>query len=413
MGTLDVRAEPSSVGTARRFVEHRLYSAGLPREVIETAVLLTSELVTNAVMHSGTEIEVRVGVGQGAMIEVRDRSGQHLLRRQHAVDAVSGRGLELVELLADTFGVVPIPGFGKSVWFVVGDPSQANVTKSWGDDVPETGTVDVTEVVEVSLRHLPVVLYDVMREHSEALLREYTLQLLERPGENEHALRDVTAAEKSRLTVFVAVSKWRATLPGAEVPDHADLTLPVSTDDVSGFQRLPAVVAAAEQDAAEGRLLTRPALPEVASLRQWLMDQIVGQLRGGQPTPWAYADHPMAVLAPPVAVDTSWVNATDEAVIIGDDTNRIMAVSPSAAFILGWNRDALVGQRLMAIIPPRLREAHIAGFTRHLVTGRRQILDQQLELPALHHDGHELTVTLTLTRRAYGDRAVFCAWLNH
>jgi PAS domain S-box-containing protein len=207
------------------------------------------------------------------------------------------------------------------------------------------------------------------------------------------------------------LSAWRATLPSAEVPDHADLTLQVSTDDMPGFQLLPAVVAAAEQHAAEGRLLTRPALPEVGSLREWLMDQIVGQLGGGQPTPWAYADHPLAVLPPPVAVDIFWVKSTDEAVIVGDDTNRIIAVSPSAAFILGWNGDALVGQRLMAIIPPRLREAHIAGFTRHLVTGRRQILDQQLELPALHHDGHELTVTLTLTRRAYGDRAVFCAWL--
>jgi hypothetical protein len=54
------------------------------------------------------------------------------LRRGHAGDDVSGRGLEPVELLADNFGVVPIHGVGKCVWFVLGDPSGPVANDGWG-----------------------------------------------------------------------------------------------------------------------------------------------------------------------------------------------------------------------------------------------------------------------------------------
>lgn len=114
---------------------------------------------------------------------------------------------------------------------------------------------------------------------------------------------------------------------------------------------------------------------------------------------------------PPVPFDTSWVNSTERAVIVGDDTNHILAVSAAAAALLGWTPEDLVGQRVTAIIPTRLREAHVAGFTRQLVTGRRQLLDQQIELPALHRDGHELRITVALTKQAHEGRAMFCAWL--
>jgi PAS domain S-box-containing protein len=405
LGALAVTAQSSSVGAARRFVQQRLHDFGLPDDVIDTAVLLTSELVTNAVLHTGTDIEVRVGAGVGAMIEVRDQSDRHPLPRRHADDAVSGRGLELVEILADNFGVVPIPGFGKSVWFVVGDPSEP-MSDGWSDPAPSSAVTDVV------LRHLPVVLYDVLREHNEALLREYTLQLLERPGEHALALRDVATVERARLTVVFSVMAWHSSISGTQPSTHVDLPLQVSVADVNGFELFPAVVAAAERQASDGRLLTRPALPEVASLREWLFGQIVEQLRGGSPSAWEYSDDPLAPLPLPVAVDTSWVGKAKQAVIVGDDTNRILALSPSAAALLGWTSDELVGQRLMAIIPPRLREAHVAGFTRQLVTGRRHVLDQAIELAALHRDGHELTVTVTLTKQACDDRAVFCAWLS-
>ena len=374
--------------------------------MIDTAVLLTSELVTNAVLHTGTEVEVRVGVGNGVMIEVRDKDMRVPLPRGHADDDVSGRGLELVELLADNFGVVPIPGSGKSVWFVVGDPSGPTATDGWGLSEQAAPSTDVL------LGHLPVVLYDVLREHNEALLREYTLQLLEHASEHTVALREVAAVERARLTVASAVAACRNDLASTDVPRHVDLRLGVSSADIGGFERLLEVVPAAERQASLGRLLTLPPLPELVALRSWLFGQIVSQLRGGAPIAWEFSDDATSPMPlPPVPFDTSWVNSTERAVIVGDDTNHILAVSAAAAALLGWTPEDLVGQRVTAIIPTRLREAHVAGFTRQLVTGRRQLLDQQIELPALHRDGHELRITVTLTKQAHEGRAMFCAWL--
>jgi PAS domain S-box-containing protein len=408
LGALAVPPESSSVGAARRFVEQRLREAGLLADVIDTAVLLTSELVTNAVMHTGTEVVVRVGAGVGAMIEVRDGELRSPLRRRHAADDVSGRGLELVELLADDYGVVPIAGVGKSIWFVVGDPSRAVANDGWGP--PELAA----PIAEVVLGHLPVVLYDVLREHNEALLREYTLQLLERAGEHAADLREVGAVERARLTVASAVAAWRNASGSDDVPSHIDLRLAVSDADVPGFGRLLEVVEAAEHQASQGRLLTLPALPELVALRSWLFGQIVSQLRGGVPIDWVFSDDATSLTSRrPAEFDASWVSSTEQAVVVGDDTNHILAVSSAAAALLGWTPEDLVGRRVTTIIPYRLREAHVAGFTRQLVTSRRRLLGQQIVLPAVHRDGRELLVTVTLTKEACDGRAVFFAWLTH
>jgi PAS domain S-box-containing protein len=405
VGALSIAPESSSVGAARRFVEQRLADTGLVEDVIETAVLLTSELVTNAVIHAGTELHVRVSVGVGVLVEVRDETEQLPLQRNHSDDAVGGRGLDLVELLADNFGVVPIAGAGKSVWFVVGDPGGA-VRGGWA-------TVDTTSSSSrVILRHLPLVLYDVMQEHHEALLREYTLQLLDRAGPRSALLIDVAAADRARQMIAAAVSDWRTTCPAFQTVSHFDLAVEVSPDNAAGFERFTSVVDSAEEQAALGRLLTRPALPEIAALRRWLFGQIVGQLDGGKSAAWEFADSTTALPSAPVGVDTAWVAGSEHAVIVADDANLIVDVSAAAAALLGWTRAALLGQRLTAIIPSRLQEAHIAGFTRQLVTGRRHVLDSPIQLPGLRRDGYEILLTVTLTRQTVGDRAVFWAWLS-
>lgn len=403
---LTVSAESSSVKAARQFVDQRLSEAGLPADVVETAVLLTSELVTNAVLHAGTDIKVRVSVASGALIDVRDHSQQLPVPRGHEDDAVAGRGLELVELLADSFGVVSIPRGGKSVWFVVGDPDGPVVSDSWPVAEPRSGGQVVV------LRQLPVVLYEVMREHHEALLREHTMQILDGPGPHAAVLTEVAAAERARLTVAAAVAAWRDTVADADLPAHVDLRLDVSAADAAGFAQLPAVISRAEEQAAAGQLLTLPALPEIAALREWLTGQILTQLNDLPPTAWKFTDDAATPQGKPVDVDTGWVNSTEQAVIVGDDTNRIIAISAMAAELLGWDPALLVGKRLTAIIPPRLREAHVAGFTRQLFTARRRLLDQPIQLPALRNNGSEVTVTVTLTRHTVDDRVFFCAWLT-
>jgi PAS domain S-box-containing protein len=100
-------------------------------------------------------------------------------------------------------------------------------------------------------------------------------------------------------------------------------------------------------------------------------------------------------------------------VIAADDSNRLIAVSAAAADLLGWPTEELVGRRIVTIVPERLREAHIAGFTGHLVTGETRIIGTPTLLPALRRDGTEITVEVLLeAAHAPHGRRVFVAWLH-
>lgn len=65
-------------------------------------------------------------------------------------------------------------------------------------------------------------------------------------------------------------------------------------------------------------------------------------------------------------------------------------MSPAACDLLGWDADDLVGRRVVTVIPPALREAHVAGFSRHLSTGEAHVLGIPVELPVLRRDGTEI-----------------------
>jgi PAS domain S-box-containing protein len=244
------------------------------------------------------------------------------------------------------------------------------------------------------------------------LLREYTLDRLNGPGNANHQQLDIAAVERARRRVVAAVAAWSAA-NGTSGRMHADVSMDIAADDVAGFGAVSQVIAAAEQRSIEGFLLTAPAVPEIVALRSWLFGQILAQLGGAAPVPWTFPDQPLAPTArAPVEVDLSWVQNTDRVLVVADDTNRILAVSNTAADILGWAHDELAGQRLTVIIPPDQREAHVAGFTRQLVTGQGRLLDQEVALSALHRNGHTVPVWVTLTRQLCDDRMVFVALLR-
>jgi len=88
--------------------------------VVDTVELLTSELVTNAVIHARCAPELLVRLGDKAVrIEVCDGDANAPTRRPPDVEAASGRGIAIVEELATTWGVEHIPDDGKRVWFEV------------------------------------------------------------------------------------------------------------------------------------------------------------------------------------------------------------------------------------------------------------------------------------------------------
>ncbi|MEJ5868052.1 ATP-binding protein [Pseudokineococcus sp. 5B2Z-1] len=111
-----IEAHPRGASTARALVA-RLLAPVAPAAVVETAVLLTSELTTNAVLHARGEVAVRVEVeGPLVRVEVTDRSTRSPALQVPRLDASGGRGLVLVEALSSRWGSRLVGG-GKAVWF--------------------------------------------------------------------------------------------------------------------------------------------------------------------------------------------------------------------------------------------------------------------------------------------------------
>ena len=110
--TLD--PEPRQVSSARRFVAGTV--PGLDGDAADTLLLLVSELVTNAVVHARTELEVAVAVtDEDVLVAVHDLDLGR--REQRSSDRDGGRGLGLVRTLADDSGMILHPEGGKSAWF--------------------------------------------------------------------------------------------------------------------------------------------------------------------------------------------------------------------------------------------------------------------------------------------------------
>lgn len=109
----------TSASQGRDFIRGALDEWGLT-SLLDDALLLTSELVTNALLHAGArEISLRVcRLADGVRVEVTDRSPA-LPRTKPARGRSAGRGLALVEAWSRRWGIAPAPP-GKTVWFEVG-----------------------------------------------------------------------------------------------------------------------------------------------------------------------------------------------------------------------------------------------------------------------------------------------------
>ncbi|MFG3116880.1 ATP-binding protein [Streptomyces sp. NPDC048197] len=119
LGEVRLPSRPQSAGIARRLTAAVLLKQwSLTPQLAEQAVLLVSELVGNAVRHTGARtLALRMLRRRGWIrIEVRDPSrGLPCLMPVHDLD-ISGRGLFLVDTLSDRWGVDLLPR-GKTTWF--------------------------------------------------------------------------------------------------------------------------------------------------------------------------------------------------------------------------------------------------------------------------------------------------------
>jgi anti-sigma regulatory factor (Ser/Thr protein kinase) len=141
--TADYGPDPSAVRQARRWLVQRLDRWQIS-ELADDAALLLTELVTNAIVHIDSQVHVVAAVADGVLeVGVTDHDAQsHLPRLPEAVPSQRGpdlldglrergRGLALVALIADEWGVAPLET-GKQVWF------RLSVQPTWphGPDCP-------------------------------------------------------------------------------------------------------------------------------------------------------------------------------------------------------------------------------------------------------------------------------------
>lgn len=119
MGAITLPPEAESAGEARRYMAGLLRQAGCDAEISDTALLLVSELVTNAIVHARTWCQVTFDVkARSVSAAVADGSPSPVVPSQPDTADTSGRGLCLLERLADEWGWRP-SGAGKMVWFEV------------------------------------------------------------------------------------------------------------------------------------------------------------------------------------------------------------------------------------------------------------------------------------------------------
>jgi PAS domain S-box-containing protein len=425
----ELEALPSSVGAARRIVERALEQAERP-DLGESAALVASELVTNALLHAGTGLAIRVQVDpDGALVEVRDESPSLPGERDHATLAGTGRGLALVAQVSTAWGAEET-ATGKTVWARVTAPLPDGAGPG-GHQVngrPLVGAAAGPPPRRVQLLNVPLLMHLAWHQHAESLMREYLLARLE---------DDELVALQEHALVSEALTILHDQIPVPDLPggsrslEDVDQLLMVFTDPTatldSGWLEIPeeslrafevlddaieAAIALADADL----LLAPPTQPELRELRRWICEEITRQAAGARPTAW---QPPAPGAAAPSGVDGSTWDAvpvlrSERALLAADDTDRIVAVSGPALRLLGYDRpEELIGCRVLVVIPERFHQAHLAGFTMYLTTGRQPLIGATVTVPFVRRDAREVPLRLTIaTPTTAGTRRVFVAELR-
>jgi serine phosphatase RsbU (regulator of sigma subunit)/anti-sigma regulatory factor (Ser/Thr protein kinase) len=115
---LEVPAEPTGPGRVRQWMSSLLVNWAVPEAVVGAAVLCTSELTTNALLHAGTPARVEIDLSaERLLVSVADSGTRGTVARAHT-DTLSsrGRGLGLIDQLSDAWGTDPSVR-GSTVWF--------------------------------------------------------------------------------------------------------------------------------------------------------------------------------------------------------------------------------------------------------------------------------------------------------
>lgn len=298
LAALSLSRDPSSPSRARSFVSSCVSQSGLGA-LCEVSELVTTELVTNVLVHTDSAPTVRVLVAHDRVrVEVED--GCPVVPVAGILDptAGSGRGLVLVDQLTHRWGVNRVPEAGKVVWIelVSGDLDEGEELGSdalldlWDDDAhgawddasdpADAGPAE--QVRHVRLEDVPTDLLNGTKTHLDDLVRDLTLlgesrasanpapDLLDLAGRLCHLVAELVGFRNQiRRQVLTACSRGDAVTT-------LELDLPVShREHLVEYRRC---LDEAEEHCAAGRLLVEVPPPEQVAFRRWKLDRIIEQL---------------------------------------------------------------------------------------------------------------------------------------
>jgi hypothetical protein len=288
----ELAPHPGSAAAARKLATAFAERHHLSDDAADALCLVTSELVTNAVLHARTNVvltlEVRPAV---ARITVRDGSRATLAVRNYSAEAVTGRGLGVVEALSRAWGAVA-DGDGKLVWAEFdldgATPADAGSAPFHTEALSDPGPPGGAELRTVRFPGVPVATYLALQEHNDALYRELELLAIEHdkaaPSRRPPRLRAVTR-ELLGPRFRGARNAYREAIAAAEANREptADLESRASADMLPLARTYVELLDETDAYCRQGLLLSMPPPPEVPALRHWFVDQMAAQLLDGQP----------------------------------------------------------------------------------------------------------------------------------
>lgn len=110
---------------------------------------------------------------------------------------------------------------------------------------------------------------------------------------------------------------------------------------------------------------------------------------------------------------TTFFRSGPDAIIVIDENQKILEWNPKAEIIFGYKETEIIGMLLSeTIIPHQYREAHKRGLAHFLKTGEGPVLNKTIEITALHKNGHEFYISLSISNVKVDGKWLFIAFLS-
>ncbi len=290
-----LETSPQSVKDARRWATLACRELGRD-DLVDSAALGISELVTNALLHGAPPIRVRLrGTAHHPRLEVSDgspvapvpnpRSADHTELDPESLLTTVGRGLAVVAMHSVAWGSYRNDE-GKTVWF---EPTPAAVETPPAVEFEDLSSQPDEPVRDdeghvVLLRRLPVSSYLAWHVHVSDLQRE--LRLLSLAHESAYPM----ARELSELFTQFATQVRR--IRGLADVRHAnsdtvDIEVRIPPDAPVLMAKMTDVLELADAFCRAERMLTPPIGDELLSFQRWLLGEFIWQPEGREPLPYS------------------------------------------------------------------------------------------------------------------------------